>query len=174
MRQVSNAECQGRVVPSFLIFASADDSCMVSFNEEVHRLFFESRNDVPLKEGDPVSTELYGAMVNRFKYNSEENGFRLLLPFALRPEIADKDGARRSEGNLVLSGSFMQAFEHGVLRPFGVEHRVQRLERLFDRWTGSIERGVWTVGRSIFSRIQIMVPGRISGCPNPGEIWLHS
>ncbi|KAJ5359993.1 hypothetical protein N7517_009184 [Penicillium concentricum] len=53
-RQMFNAEGQGRDVPPFLLFASADDSHTISFNEEIHRLFFGSRNDVPFNEGDPV------------------------------------------------------------------------------------------------------------------------
>lgn len=147
-RQMFNAEGQGRDVPSFLLFASANDSRKISFNEEIHRLFFGSRNDVPLNKGDPVPTGLYSATVNRFEYDSEEPGFHLLLPFALRPNLADEDGARRSDGTLVPSGSFTQLFQHGVFHPFGGEHRAQRLERLFDRWTELIESGVWTVGEN--------------------------
>ncbi|KAJ5966682.1 hypothetical protein N7501_002930 [Penicillium viridicatum] len=126
-RQMFNTKGQGRDVPSFLLFASADDSRKISFNEEIHRL--------------------YSATVNRFEYDSEETGFHLLLPFALRPNLAE-DGARRSDGTLLPSGSFTQLFQHGVFHPFGGEHRAQRLERLLDRWTELIESGVWTVGEN--------------------------
>ncbi|KAJ5189451.1 hypothetical protein N7491_005782 [Penicillium cf. griseofulvum] len=145
-RQMFNVEGQGRDVPSFLLFASADDSRTIRFNEEIHRLFFGARNDVPFNEGDLIPTGLYSATINRSEYDSEETGFHLLLPFALG--LADEDGARRSDGSLVPSGSFTQIFQHGVFRPFGGEHRAQRLERLFDRWTELIESGVWTVGEN--------------------------
>ncbi|CAG8066575.1 unnamed protein product [Penicillium salamii] len=145
-RQIFDAEGQGRDVPSLLLFASTDDSRTAGFNEEIHRLFFGPKNQVPFNEGDPVPTGLYSAAINRFDYDSEETGFHLLLPFALRPNLADENGARRSDGSLVPSGSCTQLFQHGVFHPFGGEHRLQRLQSLFDRWTELIESGVWTVG----------------------------
>lgn len=36
-RRIFNAEGQGRDGPSFLLFASADDSRTISFNDELHR-----------------------------------------------------------------------------------------------------------------------------------------
>lgn len=37
-------------------------------------------------------------------------------------------------------------FQHGH-KPFGGEWwRLQRLERLFDRWTTLVDKGVWMVG----------------------------
>jgi hypothetical protein len=146
-RQKFNQEGRGKDVPSFLLFAASDSGRTVIFNEEIRRLFFGARNDVPLNEDDPVPTGLYSETLNRFEYDAEESGFRLLLPFALRPNLADEDGARRSDGTLVSPGSFTELFQHGVFRPFGGEHRAQRLERLFDRWSELIESGVWTVGR---------------------------
>ncbi|KAJ5827579.1 hypothetical protein N7447_004342 [Penicillium robsamsonii] len=89
--QIFNAEGRGRDVPSFLLFASADDSRTISFNEETHRLFFGSRNNVPLNEGDPVPTGSYSAALNGFEYDSEEFGFCLLRPFALGPNLVDED-----------------------------------------------------------------------------------
>ncbi|KAJ5761996.1 uncharacterized protein N7511_005378 [Penicillium nucicola] len=145
-RQMFNAEGQGRSVPSFLLFASADNTRTTGFNEEIHRLFFGSRNDVPFNEGDPVPAGLYSATIDRFEYDTEETGFCLLLPFALQPNLSNEDGARYSDGTLVPSGSFTQLLQHGLFHPFGGEHRVQRLEMLFDRWTELIESGVWTVG----------------------------
>jgi hypothetical protein len=134
-------------VPSFLLFASTDNNRTIGFNEEIRRLFFGSRNDVPFNEGDTVPTGLYSETINRSEYDSGETGFRLLLPFALRPNLADQDGAR-GDGTLVLSGSFTQLFQHGVFHPFGGECRSQRLESLFDRWSELIENGVWTVGEN--------------------------
>ena len=149
-RQMFNAEGQDGVVPSFLLFASADDSRTVRFNEEIRCLFFRARtrSDVSCKEGDPVPTGIYSEPVDRGAYDSEETGFRLLLPFALRADIPDADGARRSDGSLVPSGSYTQLFQHGIFHPFGGEHRPQRLERLFDRWTKLVESGVWRVGEN--------------------------
>ena len=48
----------------------------------------------------------------------------------------------------MLSSLFTQLFQHSVFHPFSGEHRAQRSERLFDRWTELIESGVWTVGEN--------------------------
>ncbi|KAJ5168218.1 uncharacterized protein N7482_003812 [Penicillium canariense] len=146
-RQRFNEEGRGKDVPSFLLFAASDSTRTAFFNEEIRRLFFGARNNVPLNEDDSVPTGLYSETFNRDEYDAEESGFRLLLPFALRPNLADEDCARRSDGTRVSSGSFTELFQHGVFYPFGGEHRAQRLERLIDRWTELIESGVWTVGR---------------------------
>lgn len=85
--------------------------------------------------------------MRRTEYSTEEASFRLLLPFALRPDFRDKEGAILSDRRLITSGSFIELFPHGRFHPFGGERRAQRLERLFNRWTELIESGVWSVGR---------------------------
>ncbi|KAI6085865.1 hypothetical protein F4821DRAFT_270351 [Hypoxylon rubiginosum] len=68
-----------------------------------------------------------------------EEGFRLLLPFAVA-------GARRSDGSEVDDDVAGGLFQHGY-KPFGGNyHRPQRLERLLDHWAGLVRRGVWAVG----------------------------
>ncbi|KAK1953670.1 hypothetical protein LY78DRAFT_664315 [Colletotrichum sublineola] len=68
-----------------------------------------------------------------------EEGFRLLLPFAI--------AARKSDGSEVDSDVVDGLYQHGY-KPFGgAYHRPQRLERLLDHWAGLVRRGVWAVGR---------------------------
>lgn len=71
-----------------------------------------------------------------------EEGFRLLLPFAV--------AARKSDGSevAVRNNDYMgdDLFQHGY-KPFGGDYyRPQRLERLLDHWAGMVQRGVWAVG----------------------------
>ena len=111
-------------------------------------LFSQVSENADLNEGDPISTGLYSEPLTRNYYDTEEAGFCFLLPFSLRPDLRDTEGARMSDGRLVTSGSFTELFQHGWFHPFGGERRAQRLERLFGRWTELIESGVWTVGES--------------------------
>ncbi|KAJ5703627.1 hypothetical protein N7493_011552 [Penicillium malachiteum] len=131
-------------IPAVLLFAAPDRT--VNVNLEIWSLFSTAHENFTMNEGDPVPTGLYSEPVCRAHYDTEEAGFRLLLPFALRPDPRDDQGARMSDGRLVESGSFAQLFQHGYFHPFGGESRSQRLERLFQRWTELIEGGVWTVG----------------------------
>jgi hypothetical protein len=132
-------ESWGKNIPPVLLFAAAD-SRTVNFNEEIRWLFFGREDDVPFSEHDLIPTGLYSESVRRREYDSEEAGFRLLLPFGLQR-------AKMSDGSSVKSGSVTELFQHGLFRPFGGERRAQRLERLMDRWRELVESGVWTVGR---------------------------
>lgn len=142
-----NEENWGKNIPPVLLFAATDSSRTVNFNKEIRLLFFGRDDNVTLNQSDLVPTGLYSESVCRCEYDNEEAGFRLLLPLRLRPDFRDNDGARRSDGTLVSSGSFTELFQHGVFRPFGGERWAQRLERLVNRWTELIENGVWTVTR---------------------------
>lgn len=140
----------GKNIPPVLIFAATDTNPTrtVNFNQEIRWLFFGPDDDIPFSnDHDPIPTGLYSESVRRRQYDSEEAGFRLLLPFGLRPDFCDENGARMSDGKLVTSGSVTELFQHGVFHPFGGERRAQRLERLMDRWWELVESGVWTVGR---------------------------
>lgn len=112
-----------------------------------------------MKMGDhSTPAGLYSESVDRASVDQAEEGFRLLLPFPLRPFGDDVDdllstvggdsGARRSDGSLVEKGDPMGLFQHGQ-KPFGGDSygRAQRLERLFDKWRGLVEGGIWTVGK---------------------------
>ncbi|CEJ59340.1 hypothetical protein PMG11_07968 [Penicillium brasilianum] len=114
---------------------------------ELERLFFERHydEDVALTTGTPIFIGLYGEPTVQSRFEPEEAGFRLLLPFALG-NVSRDDGARVSDGNPIAPGSFTALFQHGCHHPFGGEHRSQRMERLFDYWTELIENGVWRVG----------------------------
>ncbi|OGE53200.1 hypothetical protein PENARI_c008G01235 [Penicillium arizonense] len=132
-------------IPGVLLFASPDR--LVDLNLEIRRLFSTAHDNVSMNDNDPVPTGLYSEPVRRRDYDMEEAGFRLVLPFALRPGFfRDEDGARMSDGRPVPSGSFTELFQHGCFHPFGGERRSQRLERLFERWIVLVESGVWTVG----------------------------
>lgn len=132
-------------IPPVLLFAAPE--CTVNFNKEMRWLFFSADDSVTFEKSEPIPTGLYSESVRRRDYDSEESGFRLLLPFGLRPDFRDEDSARMSDGSLVTSGSLTELFQHGFFHPFGGERRAQRLERLFDRWTELVEGGVWKVGR---------------------------
>ncbi|KAJ5720810.1 uncharacterized protein N7483_008744 [Penicillium malachiteum] len=129
-------------IPGVLLFAAPDRT--VNLNHEIRWLFNTAHENFTMNDGDPVPTGLYSEPTCRSNSDSEEAGFRLLLPFALRPDYSDQ-AARTSDGGLVAAGSFTQLFQHGF-HPFGGEWRSQRLERLFQRWTELIEAGVWIVG----------------------------
>jgi hypothetical protein len=88
---------------------------------------------------------LYSESVRRSETDNAEEGFRLLLPFKLRPNDPHGLGARKSDGCLVDDQSVAELFQHGF-KPFGGEFRAQRLESLLDRWRELVESGVWTVG----------------------------
>lgn len=142
----------GFFVPAVLIFAAAMDDDgkrlrTVGFNDELKAQFFTPHDDVPYADGHPIPAGLYSESVRRNSLDIAEEGFRLLLPFPLRPDIRDYDAARRSDGTLVDQGSYLQLFQHGHYYPCGGEWRAQRLERLLDRWRELIETGVWTIGR---------------------------
>lgn len=135
------------VIPSVLIFVAADSSRTIDFNQEIRWLFFTSDDHVPYSNHDPIPAGLYSESVRRGSYDIAEEGFRLLLPFRLRPDPRDEQAARRSDGSLVTPGSVTELFQHGDFHPFGGEMWAQRLERLMDRWRELVESGVWTVGR---------------------------
>ncbi|KAL1847332.1 hypothetical protein Plec18167_001413 [Paecilomyces lecythidis] len=130
----------GQNIPPVLLFAAADSNRTINFTEEMRWLFFGPEDDVPLGEHDLIPAGLYSESVRRCEYDTEEAGFRLLLPFGLQEAIM-------SDGSSVQSGSVTELFQHGVFHPFGGERRAQRLERLMDRWRELVESGVWTVGR---------------------------
>lgn len=140
---------EGFFVSAVLIFAAVDRDRLrtVGFNAELKRQFFNTYDDVPYDDGHPIPAGLYSESVRRNRLDIAEEGFRLLLPFPLRPDIRDYDAARRSDGTLVDPGTFLQLFQHGHYYPCGGEWRAQRLERLLDRWRELIETGVWTVGK---------------------------
>lgn len=115
--------------------------------------------DSTVKRGDhSTPAGLYSESVERACVDQAEEGFRLLLPFPLRPfgdEVDDllsgiggNAGARRSDGSLVEEGNPTGLFQHGQ-KPFGGDNygRAQRLERLFEKWRELVEVGVWSVGK---------------------------
>ncbi|KAJ6189393.1 hypothetical protein N7519_004301 [Penicillium mononematosum] len=131
----------GKNIPPVLLFAAVDSSRTVSFGKEIRWLFLGPEDDVPFNENDLIPVGLYIESVRRCEYDTEEAGFRLLLPFRAHSE------ARMSDGTSISPNSVTQLFQHGIFHPFGGERRAQRLERLIDRWRELVESGVWTVGR---------------------------
>jgi hypothetical protein len=133
-------------VPAVLLFPTPDRT--VNLNLGMKYLFSQESENVTIDEGDSIPMGLYSEPLLRSFHDTEEAGFRLVLPFALRPDFRDEEGTRMSDGELVESGSFTELFQHGRFHPFGGERRSQRLERLSKRWTELIESGVWTVGEN--------------------------
>lgn len=136
----------GTVVPPVLIFASGKRT--INFNKEIRWLFFTAHDPVPYTDRDRVPVGLYSESSWLVGYEVAEEGFRLLLPYNLRPDNWDSRGARRSDGSFVSPGSVSELFQHGCYRPFGGEWRAQRFERLMDRWRELVESGVWRVGKN--------------------------
>lgn len=109
-----------------------------------------------VKRGDrSTPAGLYSESVDRAIVDQAEEGFRLLLPFPLRPFGDDADEflnknerARWSDGTLVEKGDPTGLFQHGQ-KPFGGNTcgRAQRLERLLEKWRGLVESGIWPVGK---------------------------
>ncbi|KAJ5965609.1 hypothetical protein N7481_012323 [Penicillium waksmanii] len=132
-------------IPGVLLFAASNQ--LVDLNSEISSIFSIAHRGTSIDNSDPIPTGLYSEPVRRAAYDTEEAGFRLVLPFALRPGIwRDEEGARMSDGRPVPQDSFTELFQHGRFHPFGGEWRPQRMERLFERWTELVESGVWTVG----------------------------
>ncbi|KAK6820825.1 hypothetical protein PG987_015225 [Apiospora arundinis] len=91
---------------------------------------------------------IYSEPVDRTFNDIAEEGFRLLLPYALLGDgtMDDDVGARLSDGSWIQGGEVADLFQHGY-KPFGGEtYRAQRLERLLDHWREMIEGGIWSVG----------------------------
>ncbi|ROV98380.1 hypothetical protein VMCG_07194 [Cytospora schulzeri] len=120
---------------------------------------FRSPYHSAVKRGDhSTPAGLYSESVDRKYVDQAEEGFRLLLPFTLRPFGDDADnilnsiggnaGARWSDGTLVEKGDPTGLFQHGQ-KPFGgnTYGRAQRLERLFDKWRELVESSIWMVGK---------------------------
>lgn len=137
----------GTIIPAVLIFAAADSSRTIGFNKEIRWLFFTAHDDVPYGDHHPIPVGLYSESLDRSNPDTAEEGFRLLLPFKLRPDFRDEGTARRSDGTLIDPESVAQLFQHGNYYPFGGEWRAQRLERLMDWWRELVETGVWIVGK---------------------------
>ena len=94
---------EGRI-PAILLFAAPDRT--VNLNPEIRRLFSRAHGNITMNDGDLIPTGLYSEPIRRDHYDTEEAGFRLVLPYALRPDFRDEEGARMSDGRLVTSGSF--------------------------------------------------------------------
>lgn len=99
-------------IPAVLIFVASGQT--IDFNMELRGLFFKYvyNKDLPISIGAPVFAGLYSEPTSRSYPDTEEVGFRLLLPFTLRPDIRDVDGARMSDSQLVRIGSFTELFQH--------------------------------------------------------------
>lgn len=148
-------ERDSAVVPPVLLFAVCDGSSTVPQTSREQLLDqeealaagwsqFVRHDDAP----SAIPAGLYSEGVERRDVDSDEEGFRLVLPFVLvaRGEGRATSYARKSDGSVMEGGGVASLFQHGH-KPFGGEWwRAQRLERLFGRWRELVEMGVWTVG----------------------------
>ncbi|KAJ9151951.1 Major facilitator superfamily domain, general substrate transporter [Pleurostoma richardsiae] len=141
----------GVVIPPVLLFAAADGRT-TDFDSpnpyESRNPFVQVYRDGVAHGDHSIPAGLYSESVDRSETDYAEEGFRLVLPFALgmRGVVDGRQGARKSDGQSVSEGSVAELFQHGF-KPFGGEWwRAQRLERLLDRWRELVETGVWTVG----------------------------
>ncbi|KAJ5701866.1 hypothetical protein N7488_009414 [Penicillium malachiteum] len=74
-------------IPAVLLFAAPDRTVNLKF--EIRSLFSTPHENFTMNDGDPVPTGLYSEPLCRGHSDTEEAGFRLLLPFALRPDPRD-------------------------------------------------------------------------------------
>lgn len=102
-----------------------------------------AKSHVPSK----VSAGVYSESVERDSgHDYAEEGFWLLLPYGFDNNWGALDGARKSDGSLIVRGKLADLFQHGY-KPFGGDYyRPQRLERLLEWWCKLIEEGIWPVG----------------------------
>ncbi|KAK3378990.1 hypothetical protein B0T24DRAFT_646753 [Lasiosphaeria ovina] len=149
-RKNPQTEPRDPVIPPVLIFQAAD-------GRTAHLGWKKSRYEVvnpfhpqefALRDDQRVPAGLYGESVSRPQPGSAEEGFRLVLPFAVGAPHGSgwEASARKSGGERLEHWTLADLFQHGF-KPFGGEPwRAQRLERLLDRWRELVEDGVWTVG----------------------------
>lgn len=78
-------------IPAVWIFIATDRT--VDFNIDLRGIFFThfSNQDRPVSIGTPVFCGINSEPTSRSRDNTEEVGFFLVLPFALRPDIRDQD-----------------------------------------------------------------------------------
>ncbi|KFY47772.1 hypothetical protein V495_01811, partial [Pseudogymnoascus sp. VKM F-4514 (FW-929)] len=129
------------MVPPVLLFRATDLTAEFDYVGEYNSLN-PFRDPYKIKKGDYVPAGLYSESVARSAIDVAEEGFRLILPFAMR---GGEDGAKTSDRRELGKGSVADLFQH-EFKPFGGEpQRAQRMERLFDKWTEMVEKGVWDV-----------------------------
>lgn len=136
------------VIPPVLIFPAAggrtvnfDSSSPYTSLNPFGKLF----SDAVPKGDHSTPAGLYSEAVERWSMDYAEEGFKLLLPFAVQRDVAEGQ-ARTSDRSVIDRNCVADLFQHGF-KPFGGEpYRSQRLERLLDRWRELVETGVWSVG----------------------------
>jgi hypothetical protein len=132
----------GEVIPPVLLFRATDHTANFDCDDQYKSLNPFCKPYIVAKGDHSVPTGLYSESVRRFEVDNAEEGFRLVLPFALGRE---EGGAKMSDGQRLEKGVVADLFQHGF-KPFGGEWwRAQRLERLFGKWTELVENGVWQV-----------------------------
>ncbi|KAK0721801.1 hypothetical protein B0T26DRAFT_800708 [Lasiosphaeria miniovina] len=158
------------VIPPVLIFQAADGrTAHLGWKKSRYEAVspFHPR-EFALRDDQRVPAGLYSESVSRPQPDGAEEGFRLVLPFAVGAPHGSgwEASARKSGGERLEHWTLADLFQHGF-KPFGGEPwRAQRLERLLGRWRELVEDGVWTVG-----------PGGVEGSidtfkdANYGEQW---
>ncbi|KFY40751.1 hypothetical protein V494_03326 [Pseudogymnoascus sp. VKM F-4513 (FW-928)] len=134
----------GVTVPPVLLFRATDYTANFDTDEKWTKPNPFGRPYEVEKGDHSVPAGLYSESVDRSVWDTAEEGFRLVLPFSMG--YGWDAGAKKSCGSKSESGVVADLFQHGY-KPFGGEWwRAQRLERLFEKWTELVERGVWDVG----------------------------
>ncbi|KAL2168754.1 hypothetical protein VTG60DRAFT_6863 [Thermothelomyces hinnuleus] len=137
-------------IPPVCLFPAADASAEADLTDQPSP-FGDGGFVAALPSGGRVRVRagVYSEGVARDVADSAEEGFRLLLPYALEGDEwhpGARAGARKSDGSSVRRGWVSELFQHGYKPLGGDYYRAQRLERLFDHWRALVDRGVWTVG----------------------------
>jgi hypothetical protein len=120
-------------IPPVLLFQAA--------NEETHQLIDDEKPfSTPYDRIETVPAGLFSTDVNIADPHLAEEGFKLILPFA----VGQNEHARKSDGSKF--NNAWELYQHGY-ESFGGDPRPQRMVKLFENWLGMIEAGHWEVGQ---------------------------
>ena len=120
-------------IPPVLIFQAA--------NEETYHLTDDEKPfNAPYDSIEMFPAGLYFTDVNLADPHLAEEGFKLILPFA----IGQNEHARKSDGSKF--NNAWELYQHGYAS-FGGDQRPQRLVKLFKNWLSMVESGYWEVGQ---------------------------
>jgi hypothetical protein len=150
---IDTSSKDGVVIPPVLLFRATDHTANFDCDNRYKSLSPFCHPYKVAKGDHSVPAGLYSESIHRSDVDNAEEGFRLVLPFAMGGE---EGGAKTSDGGRLEEGTVGDLFQHGF-KPFGGEWwRAQRMERLFGKWTELVEKGVWQVGeRGVVGEVEV-------------------
>jgi hypothetical protein len=127
-------------IPPVLLFRAVE-TVRLDLDEKLEQRNLFGRIYTSALLGKAIPAGVYTDAISRGQPDTAEEGFRLVLPYA----IGENGFARQSDGSLIGDDKWKDLYQHGG-KPFGGDwSRAQRLERLFDNWMQMVENGQWEV-----------------------------